>query len=215
MIKAIIFDMDGIIVDSEMIWRRTFREVLAEYGHEYTDKHFKLTLGKANVTEILKKTFDIKEDEEVLRKKILDKLFSLMEHDMKFVDGFYSLLNRIKEKYILAVASSSPIKIVESILERLKIRENFQFAIGGDQVQEGKPNPELFLKTAEQLGVKPEECIVIEDAPSGIKAAKSAGMRCIALKAHYVLEDELREAGADIIINNLDEITEKLLKGFS
>ncbi len=183
MLKAVIFDMDGVIVDSEPIHFEVDKRVLKKCGFIVNDDVLYPYVGVSN-PEVWK---DLKEKyylplsvEELLKLQSELKAEILNEIKIEAIDGIKELLNELKHRKILtAVASSSPRAYIETILERIGIREYFKVILSGEEVPRGKPYPDIFLKTAEMLRVDPEECIVIEDSTNGVKAALSAGMKCI------------------------------------
>jgi HAD superfamily hydrolase (TIGR01509 family) len=212
MIKAIIFDLDGVIIDSEGQWFQAGKELCADYGHEYTKELYKKAMG-GNGPRAIKNAFNLEDSEEEVFKKLVAKFISLVEkHGTKEMPGIRSLLDRTKKNLLLALASSSPRDRIDFFIDKLNLRNYFSVIMSGSQVSNTKPEPDIFLATAEKLEVEPSECIVIEDSPNGTKAAKAAGMKCIALKNPYASENDLQEAGADLIVSNLDEITENVLK---
>jgi HAD superfamily hydrolase (TIGR01509 family) len=213
MIKAIIFDLDGVVIDSEALWFQAGKELCAEYGHEYTKELYKHVMG-GNGPRVIKNAFKLKDSEEQVFRRLVGKFISLVErHGVKTMPGIHALLERTKKGFLLALASSSPQDRIDFFIDKTGLRNYFSAIISGSIIENTKPAPDIFLLTAEKLRVKPDQCVVIEDSPNGVKAAKSAGMRCIALKNPNIPETELRKAMSDIIISNLDEITEKLLKG--
>lgn len=204
MIRVVIFDLDGTIVDTEPIWFQTFKEILKEYGHEYTEEIRRLMMGRSNASLVLKEIFNIKEDVEVLREKIRSKYKSLVMENLVLMPGFYNLLEKLEGKLRLAVASGSPADIANLVIDKLDLRQHFSFIVCGDQVRNGKPDPEIFLSVSKKLKVKSAHCVVIEDSPKGVNAAKNAGMKCIAVRSPYVLQEDISKA--DLIVNNLLEI---------
>lgn len=213
MIKAIIFDMDGVIIDSEETWIKVVGDVFAEYGHEYTEYMQKKVFG-SNAARIMKQNFDIKDSEAEISRNIKEKFRQkIISEGVKEIPGIYQLLERLEKKFVLALASSTPRNVIEMIIEKLNIEYYFSVVLSGFEVKDPKPHPDIFLAVTEKIKLKPDECLVVEDSPNGVKAAKSAGMKCIALKSKYASESELKEA--DVIVKSLDEITIKLLKDLS
>ena len=204
MLKGIIFDMDGIITDSEELWFNAISTVCKEYGHEYTEDVRKRVMG-GNGPRMLKEIFNIDISEAELRNKILERYVFLMKRDgIKAMPGIFPLLDSAKRQFTLALASSSPFTVIDYVLDKLDVRSYFSVILSGINMANTKPEPDIFLAAADRLGLKPEDCLVIEDSVNGIRAAKNAGMRCIVLKSQYFSEDEIEEA--DIIVNSLDEI---------
>lgn len=183
-IKAIIFDMNGIIIDDEHIHERAFKQSLEPYGinlsHESyldncagrTDKE-----GYERIAATQKKSLPI----DLLLTQKAD-LYQLLFPSMKKVyPGILECINLMSNHFILALASSSIRKEVELITKEFNIFEKFKVIITGDDVVKGKPDPEPYLLTCKKLNISPNQAIVIEDSSSGVKSAIAAGCKCIAI----------------------------------
>src|SRR5688572_12891030 len=180
--RAFIFDMDGTLVDNMYFHTEAWGKMLAENGIEMNAHDFLVkTAGKTN-REIMPTVFgDISDQriEELGRRK--EKLYQeLFLPERKTVEGVIEFLEESRDLGIrLAVSTAAPLGNVEFILDGLDLRKYFQAVVTAADVREGKPNPEIFLKSAEKLGVAPENCIVFEDAFGGFEAAHRAGMKSI------------------------------------
>ncbi len=204
-IKGLIFDLDGVIVNTEhnhfVAWKRTADSLGVAFTEKDNEKlkglsrvdSLKTILEMGNI-EISDETFN---DYLISKNKFyLDSIASITAENM--LKGVADLLNKAKEKGILlAVGSSS--KNAKFILERLNLTDAFHIIVDGNMVENPKPNPEVFLKGAEAMGFAPEECVVFEDAESGIKAAKDGGFYSIA-----VGNPEIAKLG-DLYLNDLTE----------
>lgn len=215
MIKALIFDMDGVIIDSEPIQTQVTMDVMEEIGLTPTESEIYEFVGVRNVEmwNTLKKRYDIEESiEQLLEKQKYYKKERFFNIKLEPIDGVPDLLRAAERKGLkIALATSSPKYLAEYVLESVNLATFFDVLVTADDVSKGKPDPEIYLKAAEALGVLPEECLVIEDACFGIMAAKSAGMKCIGFKnpnsgnqdtsiADYVVSS-LREINLDDIID--------------
>ena len=208
-IKAVIFDMDGVIVDTEGIWDWATAKAIAKYGKEYKREITKvMCVGKGfrESCNILINYYGLKVEVDTFinerRALVLDKY----RNDVGFVHGFLHFFNSIiapHYKTCVATASSQMfIDLIDNKLDLFKLFKNKVYSIA-DVNYVPKPDPAIFLYAADQLSVKPEECVVIEDSPNGIKAAKAAGMKCIALSTTFDAK-QLQEA--DIIVKSYEEI---------
>ncbi|MBI3032562.1 HAD family phosphatase [Candidatus Woesearchaeota archaeon] len=208
-ITAVIFDMDGVIVDSEGIWDKATAEALKKYGKNYQRDILKvMCVGKGfrESCGILLDYYDldIKIDDFIdeRRKLVMD----YYNKEIDFIPGFLVFFKKVKQQQLkTCVATASGQMFIDLIEKKLKIYSLFNNNIYSiaDVNHVPKPDPAVFLFAAEQLGVKPEHCIVIEDSPNGIKAAKNAGMKCVALTTTFTKE-HLR--GADVIVDKYDQI---------
>lgn len=215
MLKAVIFDMDGVIIDSEPIYSEVDKRVLKQCDIIANEEILNPYVGISNpeMWKDLKERYHLIPSVEELLKlqsELLIKAFN--ETKIEAIDGIKELLSELKQnKILLAVASSSARSFIESILKTIGIREYFKIILSGEEVQRGKPNPDIFLKTAEMLEVSPQECIVIEDSTNGVKAALAAGMKCIGysnlnsgsqdLSSASTIVDSIREINYDFMIN--------------
>ena len=206
-VKAVIWDMDGIIADTSQYHHKGWQIVFRKRGTNYTEEDFRRNTGKRSdiiVREVLGEKIPQNEITEIIQEK--DETFrQLMGQNIKLFPGVLKLITSLKEHgFKIAIASSAPMENIQLITQSLKIHNRFDAIISGWEVTKGKPDPQTFLLAAKKLGVEAEDCIVIEDAISGVTASKRAGMRCIAV-TNTTSREELREA--DLIIDTLEEIT--------
>jgi beta-phosphoglucomutase family hydrolase len=206
-VKAVIWDMDGIIADTSQYHHKGWQIVFRKRGINYTEADFRRNTGKRSDTiirEVLGEKIPQNEITEIIQEK--DETFrQLMGGNIKLFPGVLKLITSLKEHdFKIAIASSAPMENIRLITQSLKIDNYFDAIISGWEVTKGKPHPQTFLLAAEKLGVETEDCIVIEDAISGVTASKRAGMCCIAV-TNTTSREELREA--DLIIDTLEEIT--------
>jgi len=207
--KAIIWDMDGVIVDSGSYHCRAWQYVFHKRGVEFTEADFQHHFGQRNDTIIcsamgedvsLDVMADIAEAKEA-------KYRELVSQNIKAQPGAIELIEALgKDGLSMAIGSSAPMENIQLILQSLDIEKCFQAIVYGREVTEGKPSPQVFLLAAEKLGVKPENCIVIEDAVAGVAGAINAGMKCIAVTTTHDVE---KLAQADIVVDSLETVSLK------
>jgi beta-phosphoglucomutase len=204
--------MDGTIVDSEPYHKIAWREFFAKRGMDFTEDNFKFAFGRRN-EEIFRKFIgpNISQQELDTFAEEKERTFRrYVKGNIKALPGVVELLESLSEaESRLAIVSSTPIENIQLITETLGIKTYFGLLISGKDVTEGKPSPQGFLLAAKKLGVPPQNCVVIEDAVAGVRAAKSGGMYCIAVTNTCPRED-LTEA--DIIVDSLEEITVKIIE---
>jgi len=216
MLRAIIFDMDGVLVDSVPIVWKSFNELLKNEGVFFDEEYIKKNYARSlrYLLDDWKKEFNIKNYsvEEFSRKA--GKIQFELSKNQKPCKELIDLLEQAKKNNIkCAVATSSMKWRAQKMLGLLKIRNFFQVLVAAEDVKKHKPDPEPFLETAKRLGVKPEECVVFEDAGGGVMAAKKAGMKAVGFCTKYGSEQELGQA--DLVIKDFKEVSlEKLKKLF-
>lgn len=214
MLRAVIFDMDGVIVDSEPIHFEVDKRVLKKCGIIADDEMLFPYVGVSypDMWKDLKGKHELPMSvDELMALQSELKLQALNEFGLEAIDGIKELLADLKHNDIAAaVASSSPRFFIETVLEITGIRAFFADVLSGEEVDRGKPYPDIFLKTAEMLGVSPEECIVIEDSEHGVKAALAAGMKCIGFANPNSGSQDLSMASS--IVNSIRELDYEYLK---
>ena len=183
-IKAVIFDMDGVIIDSEPIYFQIQKKVFDKLGFYVSEEEYNtfIGLGVRTMWERLKSTRNLSQSIEELigfnNRMILD--FFKKYGEIKAIPHFREFLNSLLEEGIkVAVASSTSKATIEIILKKLNLLKLFDVIISGEEVKNGKPAPDIFLETALRLKLPSENCIVIEDSKNGVIAAKNARMKCI------------------------------------
>lgn len=211
MVGAVIFDLDGVLADTEPFSIEAGRMTMKEHGIKLTPEETKRAFGRTDLDisahAIKLRNLDLK-PEVLVRKK--DRIYSgLIKGKLKPMPGVRELLKALKKRGVpFAVASSGTPEKIGATLSELGFDGLFDIIVSASDITKGKPNPEIFLKAAEKIGAKPENCLVVEDAQAGIEAAKAAGMRCLALKSPNTYGQDL--SGADRIIDSLKQVEEEL-----
>ena len=214
MLKAILFDMDGVLVDSSRYIQHAFNVVLQDSGVQLSTEQFKKYLGQSlkDKLRLWKQDYGIKDyDVEEFSREAGKIELDLMKKDLQCNYALHAFLKEAKEHGLkLAVATSSLRWRAEKIVEMLGIQHYFSALVTAEDAENHKPAPDLFLEAARQLGVNPAYCVVFEDAVKGIEAARKGGMRCVAVKTEFHSMEELEKA--DIIITDFSEIDVAKLK---
>lgn len=211
---AAIFDMDGLLVDSEVLWDEMNTEFFARRGVKYTLEIKKPTLGRreVDIIEYFRNHYPFfTEPTEVLHAERHEAICKLFKERARLMPGAAELLERFKKDNVpMALASSSILSLVQIAVDKLGLGRYLKAVVTGDMVKIGKPDPEIFLLAAEKLGISPVDCVVFEDAPSGVAAAHAAGMKAVAVP-HATSPAENLQA-ADLILNNLEEFAFEKIK---
>jgi beta-phosphoglucomutase len=182
--KAVIFDMDGVIVDSEPRHEKAFLDVVREIG--FADRlslKFADYVGRSD-KELWIDFVSVHKPPQPLEELLAmkrNRVVEIIGRDQPLFDGLPALLNKLAARYPLALASGSERPVVEAVLALQNLRRLFSVTVSGSEIVRGKPAPDIFLRAAELLGVEPEDCWVIEDSKPGVAAAQAAGMRVAAI----------------------------------
>ena len=202
--KAVLWDLDGVLVDSAPFHFQAWRELMASLGRELSEADFQRTFGLRNdaiLRDLLGELPAAEVERLGARKEALFRRAAL--GNIVPLPGALALLRLLREQGLkLALVSSAPQGNIDLILGSLGVEGDFDVIVGEEDVRHGKPDPEGFLLAARRLGVPPEECVVIEDAPAGVEAAKQGGMLCVG-----VSRDRPRDAlaKADLVVENLED----------
>lgn len=212
-IRAVIFDMDGVLVDSEPVYFEIERYLFGHFNANVSKEQHQGFVGTSieNMWEKIIKDNNLKEGKEVIvdyHKKFVIKHMETL-NELSPTKNVREFLENLKRKGIkIGLASSSTKQLIDIILDKLNIRDFFQIIVSGDEVEESKPNPEIFMRAAEFLNVPPHECVVIEDSSNGVRAAKAAGMNCIGFLNPNSGNQNLENS--DVIISQFSNINSYL-----
>jgi HAD superfamily hydrolase (TIGR01509 family) len=211
--KAVIFDMDGVLVDSEPLHYASDSELLKRLGISVPDGYLDRFIGMSNpaIWEAISAEFNIQKDvQEILNAQLSLKLKLLKRMDLKPIDGIPELLKGIRRAGLpIAVASSSSAIFIKEVLKRIGVDYLIDMFVSGESVPHSKPEPDVFLKAAEFLGVEPADCVVIEDSKNGTIAAKKAGMKCVGFRNPHPGNQDL--SVADLVIDDFRKLDVKAL----
>ncbi len=214
--QGVIFDMDGVLVDSSEAHFESWQAIGQEVGIAMSREQFAATFGRTS-REIIREfwpalaTSDAAIAEVDARKEAIFR--ESLARDFPAMDGAVELIDALSATgFALAIGSSGPPENVALVLEKLRRRDKFRGVVTGMDVTRGKPDPQVFLLAAERIGLPPARCVVIEDAPAGVAAAKAAGARCIGLAS--MGRDPQSLAQADWVVGSLREISTPKINQF-
>jgi len=215
MIQTVIFDMDGVIIDSEPVYFKIDKEMFEELNIAVSFEEHSTYVGTSsqNMWDAIIKKHGIPGDPGKLMRKEYNLYMDYLvnANDLQPIDGVMELINGLHENnFKLILASSSRMEIIDIILKKFKLSDLFIAKVSGSELAHSKPHPEIFLRSAQLAGSEPKECIVIEDSKNGVAAAKAAGMKCIGFlnpsSGHQNLKD------ADRVIRSFKELNADLVK---
>jgi beta-phosphoglucomutase len=207
MFETVILDWDGTLADTRQVIIASFQKVLSDVHCKISDEFIERRIG-IGAEEIFRETLrasGIRFDEGLITHLVGKKIQAEIDlsSKVKLFEGAKALLESLHGKVKLALASMSNRDVIDHMLNTMNVRRFFDVVLTVDEVHSAKPDPEIFLKCALQLGSNPEKCVVVEDSIFGVKAAKAAKMGCIAVLTGVYSREELKKANPDLIVNSL------------
>jgi HAD superfamily hydrolase (TIGR01509 family) len=206
---AVIFDLDGVLADSEPWWNQIDAKLLAGHGVSYRGEYHRNVLGVSYrlAVEFYKNAFHISASVEELMRRRGEIATDFFANRVQLFPFAKTTLEQLREmKLQLALGTSSVSASARPLLDRTGIRSLFSVVITGDEVQQGKPHPDIYLRAAKKLGISPEACLVIEDSLAGIAAGKAANMRVAAIPDSRFVDPRVYEKEANYVLGSLSEI---------
>ncbi len=209
--EAVIFDMDGVIIDSEPFWEEAEIEIFNKYGVPMTLEMCQDMKGR-KIDEVVAHFHQMYGFKNISNKELVNEIIMRMQELIsergKAMSGLKELLDYLEQKnYRIALASSSKMELITAVTNKLKITEYFEAMHSAEHEPAGKPEPYVYLSTAKALNLAPQKCIAIEDSYLGLQSAKSAGMKTIAIPEKQIFEDKKFDI-ADYKIRNLKDIVD-------
>ena len=208
-INTIIFDMDGVLADSETLWNDIDAAMLKEHGVTYAGEYKQHVLGKsfALSLQFYKEQFNLSPTvEELVVRRTAIAADYYGNHIEMFPDAPHVLQTLRDNNLRIGMATSSVSELAHAFLARHKLRDFFDTIVGGEEVQHGKPSPDIYLRAAQKLGAQPSQCLVVEDSLAGVQAGKSAEMLVAAIPDEAFADRRDYQGRADFILNNLGEV---------
>ncbi|HEY1573676.1 MAG TPA: HAD family phosphatase [Pseudonocardiaceae bacterium] len=213
MIDAVVFDMDGVLVDSEPVWEEVRRAVVAEHGGRWADDAQQRLMGMntAEWTRYVSEDLGVGLAPDGVAELVIGRMADSYAAHLGLLPGAVDAVRGAARRWPLGLASSSPRVLIDTVLAAAGIRDLFAVTLSADEVDRGKPAPDIYLTVADRLGVPAARCAAVEDSSNGLRAATAAGMRVIAVPrpAHPPAPDAL--SGASIVLRDLTELTPDVL----
>jgi HAD superfamily hydrolase (TIGR01509 family) len=210
---AVVFDMDGVLIESEEVWDAVREAYVRERGGRYDDEIQRAMMGMSSPewSRYLHETAGLAESPETINAEVVQLMLAAYRDHLPLVDGAVDAVRRLAARFPLAVASSSNRPLIDAVLDVSGLKECFRATVSSEEVARGKPAPDVYLEAARRLEVAPERCAAVEDSHSGIRSARAAGMRVIAFPNPSYPPDADALAQANVVIRSLDELTPELV----
>jgi HAD superfamily hydrolase (TIGR01509 family) len=213
--RAVVFDLDGVLLQSEEVWDAVREHYVRERGGRYDEGVQRAMMGMSapEWSRFLHEEAHVPDDPAEINSEVVRRMLEAYERELPLLPGAVAAVRRAAAAFPLGLASSSNRAIFEEVLELAGIAECFRATVSSEEVPQGKPAPDVYFEAAARLGVATGRCTAVEDSHAGIRSAKSAGMRVVAIpNAAYPPDKEALEQ-ADAVVRSLDDLTVEVLNG--
>jgi HAD superfamily hydrolase (TIGR01509 family) len=207
--EAVVFDLDGLLLDTEQVWDEVREAITRERGGRWHERAQADMMGMSSKewSRYMHDRLGLREPPDELNRIVVEEMQRRYREGLPLVDGAAEAVRRIGARWPLGLASSSNRELIDLALELMGVAELFQATVSSEEVEGGKPAPDVYLEAAQRLGVRPQNVVAIEDSASGIRSAKAAGMRVIAIPNPHFPPPEDVLAEADLVLDSLAELT--------
>lgn len=212
-VQAVVFDLDGVLVASEELWDEVRRGLAAEAGRPWPSDATRAMQGMSTAewSAYLVDVVGMPGRPQEVATIVIDRMAARYREQLPLLPGAREVVRRLGNRWPLGLASSSPRRLIDAVLESAGLADQFVVSVSTEEVGAGKPSPEVYLNVVQKLGVTPGRTVAIEDSSSGIRSAKQAGLRLIAIpNAGYPPADDAL-ALADLVVHSLDDIDPQLV----
>jgi HAD superfamily hydrolase (TIGR01509 family) len=213
-IEAVIFDLDGVLLDSEQAWDEAREQLAKERGGRWHQKAQRDMMGMSSPewSRYMHEVIGLPEPPEEISREVVERLATLYRQHLPVLPGAREAVERLAARWPLGLASSSNRELIDLALELLGVKHLFEATVSSEEVARGKPAPDVYLEAARRLGVDPTHAAAIEDSENGIRAAKAAGMCVLAIPNPHFPPGEEALAQADVILRSLEELAPEVVE---
>jgi HAD superfamily hydrolase (TIGR01509 family) len=207
-VEAVVFDLDGVIVDSEHVWDEVREELARERGGRWHERAQTDMMGMSSPewSRYMHDVIGLPESPAEIDAEVVRRMLDRYDERLPLVDGAREAVSRLAGSFRLALASSSNRPVIDAVLEVSGLAPLFEATVSSEEVARGKPAPDVFLEAAARLAVAPERCAAVEDSGNGIRAAHAAGMRVLAIPNRRYPPPDDALALADVVLESIDEL---------
>ena len=209
MIEAVVFDMDGVLIDSEPVWERVRRKLVAEYGGQWAEDAQDRLMGMSTAewSAYMSEDLGLRLPPPQVAELVIAAIAAEYRTHLPLLPGAVDAVRELSARWPLAIASSAPKSLIEAVLDAAALRPAFAAAVSSEEVPRGKPAPDVYLAAAALLGVPPTACAAVEDSSNGLRSAAAAGLAVIAVpRPEYPPTAEALDQ-ARLVIDSLTELT--------
>jgi HAD superfamily hydrolase (TIGR01509 family) len=209
---GVVFDLDGVLVDSEQLWDAARRELVAEHGGTWRDDatHAMMGMSAPEWSRYVHEELGVELQPTAISTAVVERLYRLYRERLPLLPGAREAVTTAAERWPLGLASSSNREIIDLVLELAELSACFDATVSSEEVARGKPAPDVYLEAARRLGVAPSECAAVEDSTNGLRSAAAAGMTVVAVpNEEFPPSDDALQL-ATVVIHSLDELVPAL-----
>lgn len=209
MIRAVVFDLDGVLVDSEPVWEQVRRALVAERGGRWAPDAQRRIMGMSTPewARYLSEDLGVGLPPDEVAALVIDRMAARYRRQVPLMDGAVVAVRRLAGRWPLAVASSAPQVLIETVLDSAGLRDSFPVVMSTEQVAHGKPAPDIYLAVTARLGYSPPECAAVEDSTNGLRSAAAAGVHVIGIPQPRYPPDPGALAKASLVLPDLHDLT--------
>jgi HAD superfamily hydrolase (TIGR01509 family) len=213
-IEAVVFDLDGVLLDTERLWDEAREQLARERGGRWHENAQRDMMGMSSLewSRYMHDVIGLPEPPEEISREVVRRLAELYRERLPAVPGAREAVERLAARWSLGLASSSNRELIDLALELLGVAHLFASTVSSEEVPRGKPAPDVYLEAARRLGVDPTHAAAIEDSENGIRAAKAAGMRVVAIPNRHFPPGEDALTQADVILRSLEKLTQEVVE---
>jgi HAD superfamily hydrolase (TIGR01509 family) len=213
LIEAVVFDLDGLLIDSEQVWDDARRQLIGEWGGRWREGAQREMMGMSSTewSRYIRDELGVDLPPEQISEQVVRRLTALYKERLPITDGAVEAVERLAARWPLALASSSNRELIDLVLETAGLARYFQVTVSSEEVAHGKPAPDVYLEAARRLSLSPLRCAAIEDSHNGILSAAAAGMRVIAIPNRAFAPGPEALAAAARVLSSLGELSEAVV----
>ncbi|MGB2875641.1 MAG: HAD family phosphatase [Gaiellaceae bacterium] len=214
MIEGVIFDLDGVLVDSEQVWNAVREDLARERGGRWHERAQRDMMGMSSPewSRYMHEVIRVPDPPDEINREVVERIKRTYRERLPLIPGAREAVGRMAERWPLGLASSSNRELIDLALELMGVRRFFRATVSSEEVARGKPAPDVYLEAARRLGIDPIVAAAIEDSHNGIFAAKAAGMRVIAIPNELFPPGEDALAEADVVLSSLEDLTPEVVE---
>jgi HAD superfamily hydrolase (TIGR01509 family) len=212
---AVIFDLDGVLIDSEQLWNQAKEALVAEAGGRWRDDAPRAMMGMSSPewSAYLHDELGVDRPPEEINRDVVDRIERLYRTTLPILPGAVEAVRALQQRWTLGLASSANREIIDLVLRLMGLADAFAVTVSSEEVKRGKPEPDVYLEAARRLGVRPDRCVAVEDSSNGLRAAAAAGMAVIAVPNQHYPPDADALALAAALVETTGEVTPEVVEG--